>query len=297
MSTILVESTTVPQPSEVKDGRWKAVLITPGKGSSGTYTEEVLREFGPVALRKGAKSFVTHNRLQNGEPDPFSMWGFLAEDSYYEDGVGLVGEIEVLPSWREKVSEVAPHTALSVYVMGDIDKQGNVTELVYEGDNGVDMVVYPGRPGSGLVEKLYESFRIATENGTAKEQSPPNDKKGTVMEKEEFETMLNAFGTSLVSALAEALKPSDDTPTDALDMAAVAEAARELPEDMRKEVYTSVEGKTQTEALAIVKSRVELVESIKKTFGEGSKPNTGRVGFVPSDGEKKFSLTKIGEKA
>src|SRR5690606_34011170 len=164
-TSLLVESTGVPTKSD--SGRWRAVLITPGQGSSGFYSEDMLREYGPLALRKGAKSFVTHNRLENGEPDPFSMWGVLAEDSYYEEGVGLVGEIEVLPSWREKVEEVAPHVALSVYVAGEIDEAGNITKIVPDTQNGVDMVVYPGRDGSGLVEKLREAMASADGAATA----------------------------------------------------------------------------------------------------------------------------------
>jgi len=169
MTTVLVESTTIPQATG-KAGRWKAVLLTPGKGSSGLHTEAAIRESGPKALRKGAKSFITHNRLENGEPDPFQMWGFLAEDSHYEDGVGLVGEIEVLPSFRDRVAEVAPHTALSVYVSGNVDSDGTITEYLDDPQNGVDLVVYPGRPGSALVEKLYESAKtsaVNVENGTA----------------------------------------------------------------------------------------------------------------------------------
>ena len=118
---LLSESTSVPTETDVK-GRWSAVFITPGRGTSGEWTEEVLERDGAHALKKGARCFVTHNRLENGEPDPFRMWGVLAEDARYEAGVGLVGEIDVLKSWRERVEEVAPHTALSVYLWSDRDE-------------------------------------------------------------------------------------------------------------------------------------------------------------------------------
>jgi hypothetical protein len=49
MAKLLSESGSAP----VKSGNnWRAVLITPGKGSSGIYTEEMLKEYGPQAFKK-----------------------------------------------------------------------------------------------------------------------------------------------------------------------------------------------------------------------------------------------------
>ena len=150
---LLQESTSLPEATGER-GVWRAVLITPGLGSSGNWLEETIRRDGPVALHKGAKCFVTHNRTENGEPDPFRMWATLDSDPWYEEGVGLMADIRVLKSWIDKVEEVAPHTALSVFLMGESDEYGNITAIVDDIQNGVDMVVYPGREGSSLVEKL-----------------------------------------------------------------------------------------------------------------------------------------------
>lgn len=259
MSTLLVEATAVPQATE-KEGRWKAVLITPGEGSSGTHTEAALRQYGPTALKAGAKSFVTHNRMENGEPDPFQMWGFLAEDAYYEDGVGLVGEIEVLPSWRDKVSEVAAHTALSVYVSGSVDESGVVTEYHESVQNGVDLVVYPGRPGSGLVEKLYESMKnssdISADTPNERNDVDANEVKSLV------ESALDARLTPIMEAL-DALKPA--APKETADLAAVAEAAvaAGIPKEMRAGLYESAKELEPAAALALVESQATIVKSIK----------------------------------
>ena len=75
------------------------MFLTEGQGSSGNWLRETLERDGEAALKKGDRCFVTHNRLENGEPDPVRMWGVLAEDARYEDGK-LVGEIDILPSWR-----------------------------------------------------------------------------------------------------------------------------------------------------------------------------------------------------
>lgn len=306
MSKLLVESTAVPQATQ-RPGVWRAVLLTPGKGSSGTYSESMLREFGNVALRKGAKSFVTHNRLENGEPDPFQMWGFLTEDAHYEDGVGLVGDIEVLPSWRDRVEEVAPHTALSVYVAGEVDENGNVVELYDDPQNGVDMVVYPGRPGSGLVEKLYETAvkdSANADSGLSTDSADPSKKENRMT----FEEMLESLSERLSVKLAEAVDAASEkiaerlverlsesageveNPLDVAEEVANAVAEANLPKEARKRVFASVKGGADvTEA---VKAEKDYVVSIAESLGA---PKTDVNGRIVEGETKKFSLTALRE--
>ena len=157
MAQLLQESGSAP----VKSGNvWRAVLITPGRGSSGVYTEEMLREYGPQAFKKGTHSYVDHPRNEEDVRSPKNLIGVLAEDARYEDGVGLVAELDVMPHWREFVEAVAPHTGLSIYAMGEgnYNDDGDVVveNLIPHVQNSVDLVSYPGRPGSKLADKLYE---------------------------------------------------------------------------------------------------------------------------------------------
>jgi hypothetical protein len=158
MPQLLTESSSAP----VKSGNnWRAVLITPGTGSSGVYTEEMLREYGPDAFKKGTHSYVDHPRNEEDIRSPKNLIGVLAEDARYEDGVGLVAELDVMPHWKEFVEAVAPHTGLSIYAMGEgnynDDGEVVVENLVPHVQNSVDLVSYPGRSGSKLVDKLYEA--------------------------------------------------------------------------------------------------------------------------------------------
>ena len=158
MTQLLSESSSAP----VKSGNnWRAVLITPGKGSSGVYTEGMLREYGPKAFKKGTHSYVDHPRSEEDIRSPKNLIGVLAEDARYEEGVGLVGEINVMPHWKEFVEAVAPHTGLSIYAMGEgnYNDEGEVVveNLIPHTQNSVDLVSYPGRPGSKLADKLYEA--------------------------------------------------------------------------------------------------------------------------------------------
>ena len=158
MAQLLTESSSAPQKV---GNKWRAVLITPGKGSSGIYTEETLRNFGPQAFTKGTHSYVDHPRSEEDVRSPKNLIGVLAEDAYYEDGVGLVAELDIMPHWKEFVEAVAPHTGLSIYAMGEgnynDDGEVVVESLVPHTQNSVDLVSYPGRPGSKLADKLYEA--------------------------------------------------------------------------------------------------------------------------------------------
>lgn len=157
MTRLFTESGSAP----VKSGdRWKAVLITPGMGSSGYYGEGMLAEYGPLAFPKGTHSYVDHPKEDGEVRSPKNLMGVLAEDAYFEDGVGLVAEIEVMPHWLEFVEAVAPHTGLSIYAMGEGKYEGDdliVESLIPHVQNSVDLVSYPGRPGSKLADKLYEA--------------------------------------------------------------------------------------------------------------------------------------------
>lgn len=154
MSTVLFRE-SVSGTLERSGNRWRAVLAVPGQGSSGFYSEEVLKEYGPSALAPGAKAFVGHD----DERSPKDMIGVYPDGATYEDGVGLVGDLEVFPHWKEFIEAVGPHAGLSIYMMGESDSDGNVTKLIPDAMNGVDLVSYPGLEGSGLVEKLYEAAK------------------------------------------------------------------------------------------------------------------------------------------
>lgn len=158
MAQLLTESSSAPQKV---GNRWRAVLITPGKGSSGIYTEETLRKSGPTAFKKGTHSYVDHPRDEADIRSPKNLIGVLAEDARYEEGVGLVAELDIMPHWKEFVEAVAPHTGLSIYAMGEggYNDAGEIVveSLVPHTQNSVDLVSYPGRPGSKLADKLYEA--------------------------------------------------------------------------------------------------------------------------------------------
>lgn len=292
------ETTSVPTATATR-GLWRARVLTPGVGSSGTWIEETIRRDGPRVLRKGAKCFVTHNRKENGEPDPFSMWATLASDSWYEEGDGLWADIQVLESWIPKVEEVAPHTALSVFLMGESDEFGNITAILEDVQNGVDMVVYPGREGSALVEKLYESARMESQNNPIVNRAVENaDTKGKIHMDPEVKAAFDELNAKVDTALASKQVEAEATATDEAIAAAVKEALNDraakvktalaaveaakadlLPSQIASLTETALLGEDVT---ASIESNKAIATEAKTHFAEANKNDgaheSGRLG-------------------
>jgi hypothetical protein len=289
--------------SLTKNGkRWQAVLAVPGQGSSGFYSETLLKEFGPVALAPGAKAFIDHDSVRS----PKDMIGVYPDGAWWDDEKGaLVGELEVFPHWQEFVEAVGPHAGLSIYMMGETDSDGNVVALHPDRMNGVDLVSYPGLVGSGLVEKLYESAHRAG-LGTEDPATDVQDAKiteGIQMEKEELLTILEGFKEEITAAVIESVTPAEEEEsteeevTEVADMAAVAEAAIDagIPAELRAEIYEAAKGLSQVDALALVEARKNTVDAIRKAVTESVKVETATVsaGRVVEAGTARFDLTQI----
>jgi hypothetical protein len=322
MATLLSESGSAP----VKSGsNWQAVLITPGKGSSGFYPETMLREFGPQAFPKGTHSYVDHPSWNEDGRSPKNLMGVLAEDAYYEDGVGLVAELTIMPHWKEFVESVAPHTGLSIYAMGagELNDEGQMIVESLEPDiqNSVDLVSYAGRAGSKLADKLYEAaVAMVYEKTSVKENSEDGDqgivaptasvtvtnmKEGNSdMELKELSDQLADLPKLVAAAVAEALAPAVVTEEkEEVDVAAVVEALvnADLPEVSRKAIYDSLRAGTDlTESIESQKAFFESVKSHLKeeataaaTAAAAQAVSKREEGFVVTSSDKGITLSEI----
>lgn len=280
MATLFTESAVAP----VKAGdNWRAVLITPGKGSSGIYTESMLKEYGAVAFPKGTHSYIDHPAADGEVRSPKNLMGVLAEDAYYDEAAGgLVAELQVMPHWKDFVEAVAPHTGLSIYAMGEGNRneEGDIVveSLVPNIQNSVDLVSYAGRPGSGLAEKLYESALAAqmSDNGTVAETAAapiPTNKEGILNMDEimaKLEEMNAAFELKF-AALAETLSPAEEPEeVEEVSVEAVAEAliAADLPEVSRKAVFESL--RNGADLTVAIEGQKAFVESVKSHLKESA---------------------------
>lgn len=180
-------------------GKWSVRLITPGTGSSGVYSEEMLAEYAPKAFKKGMKLWFGHPKEGEGpgDRDPRDQWGVLDEDASYTLGEGVDGKVRLLPHWKDVVESLGDQASLSIYALGESDEDGNVTALHESFTNSVDIVSYPGREGSGLKQKL-EAARAAS---TQPDATSAQDSNNTEVHMEQKD--LDAIAAIVV----EALKP------------------------------------------------------------------------------------------
>jgi hypothetical protein len=286
MTTLLTESAIAPTKTD--SGNWRAVLITPGKGSSGVYTEAMLKESGPVAFPKGTHSYIDHPVAEGEVRSPKNLMGVLAEDAYYDEETGgLVAELQVMPHWKEFVEAVAPHTGLSIYAMGEGSYNEN-NELVVESltphtQNSVDLVSYAGRPGSGLAEKLYESALAAFDSSKVdvdEAEAVPTTNEGNP-NMDEIKAMIAELPGLIAASVVEALDARDkkdntdnmdpamesDPVTEAAEIAeAMLEAA--LPEVSRKAVYEAL--RNGVEVAVAIEAQKAFVESVMSHLKEAA---------------------------
>lgn len=287
MSTLLTESAIAPTKTD--SGNWRAVLITPGKGSSGVYTEAMLKESGPVAFPKGTHSYIDHPVAEGEVRSPKNLMGVLSEDAYYDEETGgLVAELQVMPHWKEFVEAVAPHTGLSIYAMGE-GSYNEAGELVVESltphtQNSVDLVSYAGRPGSGLAEKLYESALAAFDSSKVdvdEADTVPTTNEGNP-NMDEIKAMIAELPGLIAASVVEALDARDnqdnndnvdpvmnaaDPVTEAAEIAEAMLAAA-LPEVSRKAVYEAL--RNGVEVAVAIEAQKAFVESVMSHLKEAA---------------------------
>lgn len=265
---------------------WEATLITPGQGSSGFYSEDVLRAFAGVAFPAGTKHWFNHPEWEGEQRDKRDQWGYLTEDAAYVEGRGIVGKIKVLKHWNDVVESLAEdgQADLSIWALGLHDEDGNLTAFLPDVTNSVDLVSYPGRPGSGINTKIEAARRAARKpaaEASAEEKEGNMDKEilEALVALKESLTPLVAFVTeSQTAAIARAQAEAQDTAAESVDAAvdaalvtydeklAAIEAAELLAPQVADLRAQAREGKDVTSAIESAKAVVEAA----KQLGEGA---------------------------
>jgi len=160
------------------DGTVMLKLIAPGKGSSGYYTQEVLKRDGPRVFTKGMHNFIDHptpqEEAQRPEGSIDRIGSVLVEDAHWLDayrdasgtdaGPGLYARAKVKPHFAETLNIIAPEIGTSIRAVGKArmgtigDYKGPIIEAI-TGAKSVDYVTMAG--AGGKVLSLVESARNA----------------------------------------------------------------------------------------------------------------------------------------
>ena len=258
-------------------GKWQATLITPGKGSSGVYTEEMLAETGSTAFPKGTKLWFKHPKDDEGagERDPRDQWGYLEEDAEYVAGEGLVGKIKVLPHWKEVVDSLGEQASLSIYASGLRDEAGAVT-LEAAVTNSIDIVSYPGRAGSGLKKKL-EAARSASTDRSAASADDTNNQEESVDKKEVEEIVTEALSKALtpinefITAEAARRQAEEEAAGEAPSAAEAVKAAVKSAEAVKAAKLLPSQEEALLERVANGEDVTEGITAAKKVMQEAAK--------------------------
>lgn len=225
MTTQILLREEAKAAKKMPTGRWRAILAVPGKGSSGIYTAEVLKEYGPAALPAGMKAYINHDYKR----DPRDLLGSYPDGAFWDEKEGengaLVSELEPLPSKVDFVAEVGPHVALSIFAMGTVDESGFVTTLTPHRTNGVDMVGHGGLEGAGLGDQISEAAK-ALLFGETRTAAPAGEKEHNVTPEQIAEAINKGLKDALAPVLAFVSEQQTETARKAKE---AADAANETP--------------------------------------------------------------------
>lgn len=204
-----------PQPQTLREaqplgsvdssaGQLQVRLITPGVGSSGYYSPEVLEAAAQTQVfPAGTLLFVDHptvtERAERPERSVKDVAAVLAEDAFW-DGAGLVAKANAVGPWGEVVTEMAGVIGVSIRATGTSEigeHDGRRMPIITSLDEGlsVDFVTYPGRGGSF---EVLESVR-------------PSAVNARVVERGVAESTANDTREALQNAISDAYRIPDST--------------------------------------------------------------------------------------
>lgn len=302
------------EASAGNNGVFPITLITAGEGSTGIYSNEMLKE-NASAFNSGTKSFIDHpeNPDKPWERSLTRIAGKLTEDARYEEnnGVGsLKSSLKVDSRWIDFVQEYKDVIGLSIFIGAFGEKDSATGKTVVESFDAddkyksVDLVVAAGR--GGRFDMAMESYRTienslgeSGENGSGNPAEPHNHSKDQFnMELEELANKFDSLGVvveGLVSSMAslvdsvaivqESLKPVEPVE---VDEAEVVESLIEsgLTKRSRKAVLEAVRDG------AAVEDAIKNQKAVEDEFRTELRVQEG---YVSGDGSFNGEVTDLGK--
>jgi len=168
-------------------------IISPGWGSSGYYSAEVLKRDGPGIFREGLHMHWDHatkkEESERPERSMATLAAVLAEDAKWDDngakGPGLYSTFKPFTDFAPRIKEKAKYTGVSINARGKVKmgeaegRKGPIVESLVAAKS-TDFVTHPGAGGQALVE----GARAATE--------PPINKETQTMTEQETASLREA---------------------------------------------------------------------------------------------------------
>lgn len=158
-------------------------IISPGRGSSGFYTKEMLQRDGPKVFKRGTLMYINHATPAEEAQRPEGDWSKLAAvtegDAYWDDngkgGAALYAPAKIFSEYATQVAEKAPYTGVSIRATGHYESaSGRIgpevkldeSKMAPDGKPGligalteadsIDLVTKAGRDGKLFLESARE---------------------------------------------------------------------------------------------------------------------------------------------
>lgn len=286
----------------VKRGdRWLVTLAKPGRGATGTYSADMLREYGPGSYPARTKAYFGHALPQ--DRDARDQLGIYPNGAFWNEAEQeLQAELKPFKRWEpvlEEAEEADSPLEMSMYCLDwEKDDQDNITRMGYHRGNTVDAVAFGGLEGSSVkarMESLVESARAAYGTKPAAKGGQEKEDEMEIKELGDKLDKLAGLFESFIVAQKETKETAAQAQVDSDALAAAESAAVEaysariaLVEAARKDLLPS-----QVDSLMeSAKNGVDvapLVESAKKVYAEAQTvlaESLGDGGRVLGDGSK-----------
>lgn len=270
---LYIESQNLGSVEAASDGTYPVTILTPGLGATAYYSESVIAKDAPKAFPKHTHVYLSHQRGEGGEPDPGRLLGSLVEDTTIRESDGAaVNRFKPIRKYAEFVEDVHKIVGLSIAARGSSHigmvegKQVRIADSIdYHIANTVDMVSYPGRPGSGFVESAFaQSKDVHPEPSAAGEMKEGIEMAITEEQFAELTESVTKLTTLVESALPKVPAPEDEAKK--LDVASAVKATRivesaEVSEDLKTKLIEGIEAGNY-EVEAAIAEHTALRESI-----------------------------------
>jgi 8-oxo-dGTP pyrophosphatase MutT (NUDIX family) len=171
----LVETVTITEAAAAQareTGEFPIQFISPGWGSSGYYSPEVISEAaGNRVIPKGTHMYADHPTAAEAKARPArsikDLMAVTTEDAHLSAEGALVGRAKVVPAWQPFVETVAPHIGVSIRGDATDIRNGSAagrTGKIIEGLAHVASVDFVTRAGRG--GRVLELLESAVTEGT-----------------------------------------------------------------------------------------------------------------------------------
>lgn len=192
---LINDQVSLKEAKKNDDGTWDVCCITPGWGSSGYYSEDLLKTDGVTVIKEGLHMYWDHattiEEYSRPERSLRDLAGVLAENAKYDEdgwnGPGIYSNAKVFGAYEEMLNDPdfveAIGLSLVCYGTSHIgEAEGESGEIIDQitAARSVDFVTLPGR--GGKVKQRFESLR--SEPVPSPSPEPKNKEADVVDEKE-----------------------------------------------------------------------------------------------------------------